>query len=745
MANSQKFGAFGYNFVLTLLSLVNCEVFNFQEKQIQIFTSTITNNFTGRTFNNDAAYAPKPQVNLTVHRVGGQDTIFAEVHWQKINAPIAWMIKKYQLRINATGSNRCLKDFHQINVSRNKHENYYIIPASHTPPHELKYRCNYSLELEVVSHNESILNTAKEHFYIPDCINKTCECKILAVQNVTATLQPFNLSTNTRQVLIEWNYPIPLDNVTQIEHFSVKYHPKQPDAVRTVPYINNVTGYSTKLGIRNKDPSKFTVIAHGRDGCKSVAASVQNELNDILNNTLIGVPNETSINSSESHTYTGIALLSGALAVTAAASIVVLLKKRFLRNQQRLRSLPKNLVNYKLNFSDNFQSSYLFTRQENVNTLYVEQEIQEALDKGLVDHYEISHSRLKIEKEIGKGAFGKVFAAAAEGITGYPNKITVAVKYLKDSPSEQEKDEFLREIYLMKRAGHHRNVIHMIACCTIQEPICMVMEYIEYGDLLNYLKKLRSEYQRIVSSDLTFSNQLTRPISDPNVSNGSRSFTLSIKDLNKENSMGDSSSAPPTTGSESSEITTATSVYDDSINSCYKHDSILDSKQLINFAMQISNGMMHLGNKGIVHRDLAARNVLIGVDKVLKISDFGLSRTGVYVTRRGGKVPLRWLSIEAIRDSTYQLFNVGGVPYASVADRDVYTFLLHGKRLERPSLCSEKLYDVMTQCWNEDPKSRPTFQQLFNILSEMEVEAHEYVNFNHTENLLKSYPTDVTA
>ena len=54
-----------------------------------------------------------------------------------------------------------------------------------------------------------------------------------------------------------------------------------------------------------------------------------------------------------------------------------------------------------------------------------------------------------------------------------------------------------------------------------------------------------------------------------------------------------------------------------------------------------------------MHRDLAARNILVGDDKVLKISDFGLSKDGTYVKNSTGKIPLRWLSTEAMRDRFY--------------------------------------------------------------------------------------------
>lgn len=37
-------------------------------------------------------------------------------------------------------------------------------------------------------------------------------------------------------------------------------------------------------------------------------------------------------------------------------------------------------------------------------------------------------------------------------------------------------------------------------------------------------------------------------------------------------------------------------------------------------------------------------------DKILKISDFGLSRTGPYVVNKCRKLPLRWMAIEAIEN-----------------------------------------------------------------------------------------------
>lgn len=67
-------------------------------------------------------------------------------------------------------------------------------------------------------------------------------------------------------------------------------------------------------------------------------------------------------------------------------------------------------------------------------------------------------------------------------------------------------------------------------------------------------------------------------------------------------------------------------------------ECVLDHKELHSFAVQIARGMKHLEERGIIHRDLAARNILIDENKQLKISDFGLSRSIIYVSRLTRKV-----------------------------------------------------------------------------------------------------------
>ena len=54
-----------------------------------------------------------------------------------------------------------------------------------------------------------------------------------------------------------------------------------------------------------------------------------------------------------------------------------------------------------------------------------------------------------------------------------------------------QRREFLQEIQLMKTVGSHKNIVNMLGCCTLQEPMFLLVEYIPYGDLLHYLRKRR--------------------------------------------------------------------------------------------------------------------------------------------------------------------------------------------------------------------------------------------------------------
>ena len=60
-----------------------------------------------------------------------------------------------------------------------------------------------------------------------------------------------------------------------------------------------------------------------------------------------------------------------------------------------------------------------------------------------------------------------------------------------DDPSEEQKEEFLQEIEQMKLLGVHQNILSLVGCCTLQERRFLVIEYVPFGDLLQWLRSRR--------------------------------------------------------------------------------------------------------------------------------------------------------------------------------------------------------------------------------------------------------------
>ena len=60
-----------------------------------------------------------------------------------------------------------------------------------------------------------------------------------------------------------------------------------------------------------------------------------------------------------------------------------------------------------------------------------------------------------------------------------------------DDPSEEQKEEFLQGIEQMKLLGAHQNIVSLVGCCTLQERKFLVIEYVPFGDLLQWLRSRR--------------------------------------------------------------------------------------------------------------------------------------------------------------------------------------------------------------------------------------------------------------
>ncbi|XP_049872968.1 fibroblast growth factor receptor 3-like isoform X2 [Pectinophora gossypiella] len=341
--------------------------------------------------------------------------------------------------------------------------------------------------------------------------------------------------------------------------------------------------------------------------------------------------------------------------------------------------------------------------------LYVQKRFETEEDEEEGDEWEVKRSRVHLGSLIGSGAFGRVHAATLDLPGG--ETITVAAKMLTDNVTEEEMQDFLREINMLKHVGYHKHVIRLIGCCTKRPPLIALLEHAPRGDLLSLLRAARGRRRGDEGSNVTRrvgSDTTGRP------SEGDSEYT----------NLSDSD--PPLTDEKPSGGGPQTK--DHYVAEPALH---LDSSVMRDYALQVALGMRHLEERGITHRDLAARNILVDGAGVLKVADFGLSRSGVYVHTRSRPVPLRWLAPEAIIQSQYsnatdvwafavllwEIATLGGFPYAELSNHEVPPFLAQGGRLPKPARASARLYELMVECWNPDPLARPTFAQLVDRLT----------------------------
>ncbi|XP_041120607.1 ephrin type-A receptor 3-like [Polyodon spathula] len=169
-----------------------------------------------------------------------------------------------------------------------------------------------------------------------------------------------------------------------------------------------------------------------------------------------------------------------------------------------------------------------------------------------------------------------------------------------------------------------------------------------------------------------------------------------------------------------------------------KHDGQFTMIQLVGMLRGIASGMKYLSDMNYVHRDLAARNILVNSNLVCKVSDFGLSRVleddpeAAYTTR-GGKIPIRWTSPEAIayRKFTsasdvwsygivmWEVISYGERPYWEMSNQDVIKAIDEGYRLPAPMDCPVVLHQLMLDCWEKGRSDRPKFGQIVNTLDKL--------------------------
>uniref|UniRef100_A0A671YVF5 Tyrosine-protein kinase receptor n=1 Tax=Sparus aurata TaxID=8175 RepID=A0A671YVF5_SPAAU len=300
-----------------------------------------------------------------------------------------------------------------------------------------------------------------------------------------------------------------------------------------------------------------------------------------------------------------------------------------------------------------------------------------ANDVYVPDEWEVPREKINVLRELGQGSFGMVYEGIAKDIIKGDPDTCVAVKTVNESATLRERIEFLNEASVMKAFSCH-HVVRLLGVVSKGQPTLVVMELMTHGDLKSYLRSLRPD--------------------------------------SENNPTGRS---PPTL------------------------------KEMIQMAAEIADGMAYLNAKKFVHRDLAARNCMVAEDYTVKIGDFGMTRD-IYETdyyRKGGKglLPVRWMAPESLKDGVFtansdcwsfgvvlwEISTLAEQPYQGLSNEQVLKFVMDGGYLERPDNCPERI--LMQMCWQYNPKMRPMFHEIIEMLREDLHPSFQEVSFFYSE------------
>ncbi len=262
----------------------------------------------------------------------------------------------------------------------------------------------------------------------------------------------------------------------------------------------------------------------------------------------------------------------------------------------------------------------------------------------------------------------------------------MAVKTLKEEADDEMCANFEKEACLLAELDHP-NIIGLLGVCAVGKPMCLLLEFMELGDLRQYLRSCCP------------SNYIAMPESSGSSSNND------IKDVK------------------------------------------LSAADLTSMGRQIADGMVYLSQRGFVHRDLATRNCLVssngppssGGGVTVKIADFGLSQRVhwqqyYYTGTDNDAIPIRWMPLESIIFNRYttssdvwafgvclwEIFSYAQQPYHGMSHEEVVRYLQTGGMLQPPAHASCAIYAVMRSCWHSSAAERPTFVDLHDELVAIE-------------------------
>ncbi|NXL62621.1 ROS1 kinase, partial [Chordeiles acutipennis] len=285
--------------------------------------------------------------------------------------------------------------------------------------------------------------------------------------------------------------------------------------------------------------------------------------------------------------------------------------------------------------------------------------------------------KLNLHKLLGSGAFGEVYEGTAVDILAEGSgESKVAVKTLKKGATDHEKSEFLKEAHLMSKFDHP-HILKLLGVCLLNEPQYLILELMEGGDLLSYLRGARK--QKLQSPLLTMTDLLDICLDICKGCVYLEKMHFIHRDLAARN--------------------------------CLVSEKEYES----------SSRLVKIGDFGLardIYKNDYYRKRGEGLLPVRWMAPESLI-DGVFTNRS---------DVWAFGVLVWETLTLGQQPYPGFSNTEVLHHVRSGGRLESPNNCPDELCDLMTRCWAQEPHNRPTFSYIQNKLQEIR---HSLLSFIH--------------
>ncbi|XP_010003164.1 PREDICTED: proto-oncogene tyrosine-protein kinase ROS [Chaetura pelagica] len=285
--------------------------------------------------------------------------------------------------------------------------------------------------------------------------------------------------------------------------------------------------------------------------------------------------------------------------------------------------------------------------------------------------------KLNLHKLLGSGAFGEVYEGIAVDILGDGSGETkVAVKTLKKGSTDHEKSEFLKEAHLMSKFDHP-HILKLLGVCLLNEPQYLILELMEGGDLLSYLRGARKQKLQPPLLKLTDLLDICLDICKGCVYLEKMHFIH--RDLAARNCL--------VSEKEYGSSSRVVKIGDFGLaRDIYKND----------YYRKRGEGLLPV-------RWMAPESLIDGV-----------------FTNRS--------DVWAFGVLVWETLTLGQQPYPGFSNTEVLHHVRSGGRLESPNHCPDDLCDIMTRCWAQEPHNRPTFSCIQDKLQEIR---YSPLSFSH--------------